>query len=209
MPVPSAVISVPICSEDEHLVEARALDVEDLAAQRKHSLKVAVAALLGRAAGGVALDDEELRFGGIALLTIGELAGEIGDVERALAARELARLARRLARGGGLDHLGDDVLRLGRMLFEPLAQNLVHDIFDGRSHFGRHQLVLRLRREFRVRHLHREDAGQALAAIVAGEIDLLALGEAGAIGIAGDLARQRARGSRRDACRRRAAECCW
>ena len=36
------------------------LDVEDLAAQRQHRLRVAVAALLGRAAGGVALDDEDL-----------------------------------------------------------------------------------------------------------------------------------------------------
>ena len=35
----------------QHLVEARALDVEDLAAQRQHRLEFAVAALLGGAAG--------------------------------------------------------------------------------------------------------------------------------------------------------------
>ena len=51
MPVPSAVISVPISWLDQHLVEARALDVEDLAAQRQHRLEFAVAALLGGAAG--------------------------------------------------------------------------------------------------------------------------------------------------------------
>ena len=35
----------------QHLVEARALDIEDLAAQRQHRLEFAVAALLGAAAG--------------------------------------------------------------------------------------------------------------------------------------------------------------
>ena len=108
MPVPSAVISVPICSLDEHLVEARALDVEDLAAQRQHRLVFAIAALLGGAAGRVALDDEDFGLGRVALLAIGELAGQAGDVERALAPGQFARLARRFARGGGLDHLADD-----------------------------------------------------------------------------------------------------
>ncbi len=108
MPVPSAVISVPISCEDEHLVEARALDVEDLAAQRQHRLEGAVAALLGRAAGGIALDEQDLAFRRVALLAIGELAGQRRDVERALAAGQLARLAGGFARRGGLDHLADD-----------------------------------------------------------------------------------------------------
>ena len=70
----------------QHLVEAGALDVEDLAAQRQHRLVGAVAALLGAAAGAVALDDEDLAFGGIALLAVGQLAGQRGAVQRALAA---------------------------------------------------------------------------------------------------------------------------
>ena len=45
----------------EHLVEARALDVQDLSAQRQHRLEGAVAPLLGRAAGRIALDDERAR----------------------------------------------------------------------------------------------------------------------------------------------------
>ena len=94
----------------QHLVEARALDVEDLAAQRQHGLEFAVAALLGGAAGRVALDDEQFGLRRIALLAVGELAGQRGDVERALAPGQLARLARGFARGGGLDHLADDGL---------------------------------------------------------------------------------------------------
>src|SRR6185312_6003786 len=44
----------------EHLVEARLLDVEDLALERQDRLRAAIAALFGRAAGRVALDDEDL-----------------------------------------------------------------------------------------------------------------------------------------------------
>ena len=58
----------------EHAVEARALDVEDLALERKDRLVVAVAALLGRAAGAVALDQEQFGQSRIALLAVGELA---------------------------------------------------------------------------------------------------------------------------------------
>ncbi len=89
----------------EHPVEARALDVEDLAAQRKDRLEMAVAALLGRAAGRIALDQEQLGLGGIALLAVGELAGQRGDVHHALAPGQLARLLGGFARGGGVDDL--------------------------------------------------------------------------------------------------------
>ena len=109
MPVPSAVISVPICSLDSILSVRDALDIEDLAAQRQHRLEFAVAALLGAAAGRVALDDEQFGFGRVLLLAVGELAGQRGNAERALAG-QFARLAGGFARGGGLDHLADDDL---------------------------------------------------------------------------------------------------
>src|SRR3546814_5574746 len=50
----------------QHLVEARAFDIEDLAAQRQHGLVGTMAALLGRAARRVTLDEEEFGLGGIA-----------------------------------------------------------------------------------------------------------------------------------------------
>src|SRR5690606_3699111 len=79
----------------EHLVEARALDVQDLAADRQDRLGLARAPLLGGAAGRVALDDEQLRARRVALLAVGELARKAEVRERALAAGEVARLARR------------------------------------------------------------------------------------------------------------------
>ena len=44
----------------EHLVLARALHVQHLAAERQHRLVLSRAALLGRAAGAIALDDQQL-----------------------------------------------------------------------------------------------------------------------------------------------------
>ena len=104
-PVPIAVISAWISVFCEDLVDARLLDVEDLAAQRQHRLGVAVAALLGRAAGGVALDDEQLGERGVLDRAVGELARQRRVLERRLAPRQVARLARGLARALGLDGL--------------------------------------------------------------------------------------------------------
>ena len=116
----------------QHLVGADALDIEDLAAQRQHRLEFAVAALLGAAACRVALDDEQFGLGGILFLAVGELAGQRGNAERALA-RQFARLAGGFARSRSLDHLADDDLGLGRMFLEPGLQGLVEDVLDHRD----------------------------------------------------------------------------
>jgi hypothetical protein len=59
MPVPRAVIRVTISGWTAAFV-AGLLHVQDLAAQRQDGLELAVAALLGGAAGGVTLDDVDL-----------------------------------------------------------------------------------------------------------------------------------------------------
>jgi hypothetical protein len=133
--------------------------------------------LFGGAAGRVALDDEYLRFGGIALLAIGEFARQASDVERALATRQLPRFARGLARLRRLQHFADDCPRVLRVLLEPLGEQLVDEPLDHRPNLGRYEFVLGLRGEFRVGGLDREHAGEALAAIVAGEVDLFFLGQ--------------------------------
>src|SRR5205823_1416765 len=67
----------------QHLVHARALDVEDFAAQRQHRLERAIAALLGGPTGAVALADEQLRPRGVTLLPILERARKRRYTERA------------------------------------------------------------------------------------------------------------------------------
>src|SRR5262249_19737237 len=172
----------------QHLVHARALDVEDFSAQRQNRLERAVAPLLGRAARAATLDDQYFGLGRIALLAIGELAGKGGHIERAFPARELACLARGLAGSRGLDDLADDDLRLRWMLLQPILQRLVDDVLDHGTHLRGDELVLRLRGEFRVRHLAGENRGEPFAAIIAGERHLLLLRHTALLGVTGDLA---------------------
>ena len=117
----------------QHPVEARALDVEDLALQGEDRLGVAVAALLGRAAGGITLDQEELGFGRILFLAIGKLAGKRGHAEHALAAG-FARLAGGLARRGGIDDLLDDGAGMGRIFLQPFRHLVRHQAFQRLTH---------------------------------------------------------------------------
>ena len=62
-------------ADPELRVEARTLDVKDLAAQRQDRLELAVAALLGGASRGIAFDKIQLTERRVALLAVGELAG--------------------------------------------------------------------------------------------------------------------------------------
>ena len=133
----------------QHLVEARLLDVQDLALDRQDRLESPVASLLGRPACGLAFDDVDLALRGIALLAVGELAGKTAAVERALAADEIAGLARRLARASGIDGLADDPLGDDRVLFEELSELVVDDRLDDAFDFGVSELRLRLPFELR------------------------------------------------------------
>ena len=151
----------------QHLVDARLLDVEDLAAQREHRLGRAIAALLGRAARGVALDDEQLGQRGVAHGAVGELARQRGVLQRGLAAREVARLARGGAGLGGRHGLLDDLVGLLRVLLEELGQRAVDDVLDEAGHARVAELGLGLALELRVLQLHRDDGGQALAHVLA------------------------------------------
>src|SRR5207248_10929424 len=65
----------------EHLVGARLLNVQDLALEREDGLCAPVAAAFGAAAGGRALDDEQLALLGVALGAVGELAWQRESVE--------------------------------------------------------------------------------------------------------------------------------
>ena len=120
--VPSAVISVPISWLDSILSKRARSTLRILPRKRQDRLVFARTALLGRTACRVALDQEEFGLGRIAFGAIRQLSRQRGDIERALAAREFARLARSLAGRGRLDDLADEDLRVARMFFQPRAQ---------------------------------------------------------------------------------------
>ena len=209
MPAPSAVISVPICSEPSILSKRARSTLRILPRNGSTAWYCAVAALLGRAAGRIALDDEDLGLGRIPLLAVGELAGQRGDVERALAAGQLARLARGLAGRGRLDHLADDRLRLGGMLLEPVAEpSLTSPSTTGRTS-EETSLSLVCEENFGSGTLTESTQVSPSRQSSPASATFSRFGEPRILGIAGDLARQRARGSRPGACRRPAAGCCW
>ena len=149
-PVPIAVISAWISSLARTLSIRALLDVDDLAAQRQHRLGVAVAALLGRAAGGVALDDEQLGQARVADRAVGELAGQGRVLERRLAAGQVAGLARRLRGRGRRRRLADDPPGVARVLLEELAQLAVDGLLDQALDRRVAELGLRLALELRV-----------------------------------------------------------
>ena len=163
MPVPSAVIRVPISWLRQHLVEASPLDVEDLAAERQDRLEAAVAALLGGATGGVTLDDVDLAIARDRAPGSRRACRAGRHVERALATRQLARFARGLARRAAST-------TLATMRFASAGCSSNHSpsfspitALDDRPDLGGDQLVLGLRGELRVGRLDGEHAGQAFA----------------------------------------------
>ena len=176
----------------EHPVEAGAFHVQDLAAQGQDGLIATAAALLGAAPRRVAFDEEKFGLRRVAFLAIGQFSGQRGHIQRGLAPGQLARLAGGFAGQRGLDDLADDDLRGAGVLLEPFGQLLVHQVLDRRTHLGADQLILGLAGEFRVRHLDRKDAGQPFTRVVAGEIHLLALGDARGLGVRRDRPGQRA-----------------
>jgi hypothetical protein len=120
----------------QQLFVAGFFHVQDLAAQRQDRLELAVAALLGGAAGGVALDDVDLAQRGVFFLAVGQLAGQAHAVEHAFAPGHVAGLAGGLTGARGLDDLADDDLGVGRALLQVVRQQLADDVFDRAAHFG-------------------------------------------------------------------------
>src|SRR5690606_6783450 len=130
--------------------------VENLALEREDCLIAPITGLLSRAARRITLAEIEFAERWIALLAVGEFAGETGDVQRALATRHLPRFARRFARPCCLDYLERDGTCVVRVLEEKLFKLLADDRLDDALHLRRDQLLLRLGRELGIRNLHGE-----------------------------------------------------
>ncbi len=175
----------------QQLLVACLLHVQDLAAQRQDGLELAIAPLLGGAAGGVALDDVDLAQRRVFFLAVGQLAGQAHAVQHAFAACHLACLARGLAGARGLDDLAAEDLRVVRFFFQIVGERLGDDVLDRRAHFGADQLVLGLAAELGFGHLHAQDAAQAFAHVVAADLDLGLLGQLVLLDVLADHARHR------------------
>ena len=160
-------------------VDAGLLDVQDLAADGQDGLGLRVSATAGRTACGVTLDDEDLTLLRVRGLAVHELAGEATAAEEALAAAgHVACLAGSDAGGGSGLGLADDVLALGRVALEPVAQTVVHHALHEAPRLGVAELGLGLTLELGLGHLDADDGGQALADVVAGDSVLGLLHEA-------------------------------
>ncbi len=160
----------------DQFVKTRAFDVEHLAAQRQDSLELAVAPLFGRATGGVTFDDIQLALRRVFFLAVGELAGQADAIEHAFTARHVACLAGCFPGAGCFDNLAADGLSVNRLFKQKFGKLGGHNFFHRWTGFRGNQLHLRLRGEFRIRHLHREHAGKAFAHVVTSDIDLCLLG---------------------------------
>ena len=104
MPVPTAVIIVRISLFWRTLSRRAFSTLMSLPANGQDGLKLPVPALLGGAAGGVALDDVEFGIGRVAVRAVGQFAGQAAAGQRALA-HGLTGLPGRLTGPGGHEGL--------------------------------------------------------------------------------------------------------
>src|SRR3954454_552444 len=156
----------------QDLVEAGLLDVQQLSTERQDGLEPSVPALLRGAARRIALDEVDLTPCRIALLAIGQLAGEGHTVERALADDEVARLAGCLPRASRREALLDDAATVGWVLVEVLAERVRDRGLDLALHLGVAELRLGLALELWVRQLDADDSRQAFTDVVPRQVPI-------------------------------------
>ena len=128
----------------------------------------AVARLLGRAAGGIALDHEKLGAFGGGVGAVGELARQAELAHRALA-RDVFFLAAADALLGALDHEVEQLVGLRRIAGEPMVERVFDRLLDDPLRLGGGEPVLGLALEFRLADEHREHGAGAGHHVVRGD----------------------------------------
>ena len=165
-----------------HLVGGRAGDVEDLAAQRQHRLGVPVARLLGRAAGGIALDQEDLGAFGAVARAVCQLARQ-----PQLAGRRLAVQLPLLALAQAVLGAGDDPLQQGAgalgMARQPVVEVVLDHRLDQARGLRRGQALLGLALELRVLDEDRQQGRGAAEDVLGGDLAGLAVAGQLAVGL--------------------------
>ena len=143
----------------EHLRQRRALGVEHLAAQRQDRLTGAIASLLGRPAGRVTLDDEDLAVFAARRRAVAQLPWQGQPVRRRGLPRDLLlRGAAGLAGARGQDDPRDDRFGHGDVRVQPVLERGADLRVDGRGRFRVVEAILRLALKLR---LLQEDAQHA------------------------------------------------
>ncbi len=148
------------------------LHIQDFSAKRQNGLEVAVAPLLGRATGGVTLDEEYLAVLGILVRAVGQLAGQPATAHGVLALHTLARLAGGDTCRGGQHHLVAYQLGFLGVFLQIERERLAHSLLHGSCHLRVAQFGLGLALKLRLGHLYGDDGCQSFAEVLAGNFYL-------------------------------------
>ena len=154
-------------------VQASALNVQDLTAQRQNSLSVRVATLNSRTTRRVTLHQVNLRDRRILRGAVLELTGHGAGLQQTLAAGRLACLTGCNTRLSGGDRAANNILRHRGVTPEPVAEVIVHLTLGEGLSLRVTQLSLGLTLELRLRNLNRNHRGQALTHVFTGEVIVL------------------------------------
>ena len=133
-------------------------------------MEAGVAAVGGAAACGVSLDDVELGELGVILVAVAELVGHSGAAQRALAADGFTGLAGSFTGTVGSEGLIQDHAGNLGMLLHVGHQLVGDDVVHQRTDVGVTQLCLGLTLKLGLGELDGNDGGDALAAVVAGDL---------------------------------------
>ena len=162
----------------QRFIQAGLFDVEDLAAQGQNGLEAPIAALLGGAAGAIALDNVNLALGGVAAGAVGQLARQRQAFQRALADDQIAGLLGCFPGAEGGATLLNNLARLARILFHPLAHGLGHSSLYVITHLVVEQLEFVLPFKLRLDDLNAHNGGEPLTRIIAGKVGVVIFEEA-------------------------------
>ena len=138
----------------EHAMPLYLLHIQYLSTQRKDSLEMAVAALLGRTTCRVTLDEEDFALLRILIRTVGQLSRQATTRHRVLALHAFASLTGCDTCRSGQHYLLADLLCLLRMLLQIVRKSLANSLLNGTCHLGVTQFRLGLTFELGLSHLH-------------------------------------------------------
>ena len=137
-------------------------------------MELPVAALLGRTACRVTLDDIKLCIGGIAIGAIGQFAGQPAAGERGFANR-FARFTGRFSCTSGVQSFFHHLFRYRWVRVEVRHQAFVSDGANDALDFSGEELLFRLIIEFGIGMFDRNNSDEAFEQIVTGDLRVLVL----------------------------------